>query len=157
MKLTSTSFLRANSLAVAAALSLIAGCATHVEAPAYEPKEGDATLKNYGRGYPLVCSDGVRLNVKPVDPKDWSEYKIPTGKRITISSHMNFTGYNAIAYCTASLSFVPLPNTTYILYSGVSGDANKAAVGCLSEVVREDPTTSSGLAPELSAGPPTCK
>lgn len=95
-----------------------------------------------------MCAQGKVYDLKKL-PKN-NVYLVPVGKRVDLSTTLVQHGYNVTYTCTAYLSFVPTEGKSYLM------DASAIGNRCTLDLVQEDPSTETGLAPELSTGAPTC-
>ena len=114
----------------------------------YQPTPQDVLVpvKLVGMGSPRMCRDG-KLYSLPADASGES-VKVPSGQRITFGTFMYFDGYNVSYSCLPRVSFVPEAGRTYVSNSGLRDQR------CFVEVVREDLSRDTGVAPELSLAPP---
>ena len=109
------------------------------------PNEVLAPVKLVGLGSPRMCMDGKLYSLSA----DKSEtVKVPVGQRITLGSYMYFDGYNVSFSCMPQLSFMPQAGLSYVSNAGLRDQR------CFVELVREDASRETGVAPEPSLGPP---
>lgn len=127
--------------------ALLQGCVTTYVA---RPDEPMVTVRAVGFGRPQLCKDGKYYWAPEVKNVEHA-IAVPAGQRITVGAHLVSDGYQVIHYCRPFLSFEPRVGQTYVMNSALSGDGR-----CGVELVREDLSSSTGLAVEPSVSRPTC-
>ena len=128
-------------------IMLAGGCSTMPQYK-FKPDEKHTTIKSLGFGWISICVDQAFF--MPPKSGQPEEYLIPTNKRITVKKHVTFTGYNSTRSCSASISFVPSQDKTYI------ANANIGSEGCLIDLVQVDETKEVGVSFEPSIKPGEC-
>ncbi|WP_420474898.1 hypothetical protein [Noviherbaspirillum sp. ST9] len=124
---------------LAAAASLLAGCATPYELQ-LETGQGSALLNIKGDWQRWICRDGARKVLQP-DEKGYAA--IPAGERITVGT--SFYGGNAS--CSARSSFIPMAGERYFLDFDIESEK------CFSLPYREVSYNRVGLALVHTAAP----
>jgi hypothetical protein len=116
----------------------------------YQPTPQDVLVpvKLVGMGSPRMCRDGKFYSLTTDAAGD--TVRVPAGQRITFGTYMYFDGYNVSYSCLPQLSFVPEAGRSYVSNSGLRDQR------CFVELVREDVSRDTGVAPELSLGAPYC-
>ena len=127
------------------ALALLAGAACAAPKPPYTFAEGEAKARVF-----LATGTTVSMmkdkNVYAVEVEKDSRYAlVPASAPIALGRFLWFHGYNVSYHCYPMVLFRPAPDASYVVDVGVLGDR------CVFELVREDPTTRTGLALEPSA------
>jgi hypothetical protein len=127
------------------ALALLAGAACVAPNPPYTFAEGEAKARVLLANGTTVAmmKDKAFYNVEV--EKDSHYAVIPASTPIALGRFLWFQGYRVSYHCYPMVLFRPVPDATYVVDVGVLGDR------CVFELVREDPTTRTGLAPEPSA------
>lgn len=136
---------RAGLMACALAL---AGCSS---LPVYQPTASDADVRIVGYGSPRICMDKARHNVETTGEGLNQSFKVPTDKRVTLTSFVYISAGNASHSCSPSLSFIPESGKKYVMHTGLG-----ASQRCFVELVQDDPTTTTGVAPVKTLGHPEC-
>lgn len=98
---------------------------------------------------PRICIDHQWFRLEVTEQGTTRSVMVPAGKRITLMADDALVP-SASSNCNPMLSIQPAPGTRLALHSAVAGYA------CFIEVVREDGSTPTGVAPEPSTGPPQC-
>jgi len=133
------------SLASLLTLTLI-GCVN----PPYNfsPNEKSASIKLLFGNTLSMCRDNKLYRLTPTD--DSKTVRVPTGKRVSVGTSMSYSGYNVTYSCTPFLSFLPEENTKYIT------DSNIINNNCHIDLVKENPTTRTGVSLEPSVSKRDC-
>lgn len=145
----SRNIIQPHFLRAAAMLTLLAagGCTV---LPVYAPTPKDVRVTVIGLGQPTMCTSGTSYRLETGMHGKHRSVMVPTGQRVRLSSLMQFSGHQVISTCQPALSFVPQSGKSYIFNAGL------AEGQCFSELVAEDKTTATGVAPEPSLGGPSC-
>ncbi len=138
-----------HALRAAALLALLASAGCNV-LPVYSPTPTDARVTVIGQGETTMCTKGTGYKFEPSMSGKHRTVMVPTGQRVKLMSTMQFSGYQVISTCHPALSFVPAAGKSYIFNAGL------AAGQCFSELVVEDKSTATGVAPERTLARPTC-
>lgn len=115
------------------------------------PNEKQTTVRLLGWGKPYMCRKGEMFSLPLVEDKGNYKTQVPTGERIGIMNYISVQGYQVVSHCTARASVVPRDGVTLIVNS-ILPEAGK----CGLDVVREDESKETGVAPEPSFGGFTC-
>lgn len=102
----------------------------------HDPTQSTTKLNTTGMSSPQVCTQGKAYKLSITDD---GMAEIPTGDRIGIASAF-YTGDGHMNYsCRPTISFTPQDNINYV---GVLLFKNNA---CYLQILREDPSTPTGL------------
>jgi hypothetical protein len=140
--------------AALAALLVTVNC---LAAGTYPPSPTDATLSNGHNAVYTFCTDKARYQealVKVGELFSPAEKRspVPSGERITVTTGLGVQINDRLSYsCKVRVSFVPKAGANYQVHVYVN-DARQ----CEPQLVREDPSSRTGLVPEPSIGPPSC-
>lgn len=137
------------SLRLAASLTVLAAAGCSV-LPIYTPTPTDARVTVIGIGRVSMCTKGAGYQLEPVTAGKHAIVMVPTGQRVQLTSTMQFSGHQVISTCTPSLAFTPAAGKSYVFNSGL------AAGQCFTELVVDDKSTASGVAPEPTLTRPAC-
>lgn len=135
-------------LALASALLLAACNALPIYQP--EPREPVTTIKLIGMGSMSLCKGGHHYQLKSEVIDGFTTIRVGTKERISLTTFMQFQGYNVISSCHPSLSLIPEPGIGLVANSGLSNGS------CFMEIVREDASRPSGVALEPTLKAPQC-
>lgn len=126
---------------------MLAGCISN---PPYAVTKDDktASVKLFNMSDAVMCKRDQFFSITA--PEGANHAVIPAGERISLATHMQYSGYNVTYNCHPALSFVPQEGEKYVLHNYLRGGK------CVIEVVREDSTTPTGVAFEDSLGPRNC-
>ena len=127
---------------------VLAGCTV---LPVYQPTASDADIRVIGYGSPRICMDKTPHNVETNSADKISSFKVPTDKRVTLTSWVYISSGNAAHSCSPSLSFIPESGKKYVMHTGLG-----ASQQCFVEVVEEDPASATGVVPVKALGRPEC-
>lgn len=131
------------------AIALAAGGCTVL--PVYQPVATDAEVSIVGYGSPRICMDSTRHNVEVARAGLSQSFKVPTDKRVTLTSNVMISAGNASHHCSPSLSFIPESGKKYVMHTGLA-----ASQQCFVELVEEDPASLTGVVPVKSLNRPEC-
>lgn len=95
-----------------------------------------------------ICTQGAVFDLRKNPKQDF--YVIPANKRFDLTSTASYSGYQITYYCSPKISFKPEEGKTYLLDLSVTGDR------CILDLAQEDKASKTGLAPDLTVGPPVC-
>jgi len=140
---------RMKGLSLMACAALLAGCAA---VPVYQaaPNTPVARLNVNSMGSKWICVGAERQRLV-ADPTGYVD--IPAGKAVTIgSSYYNYVYGGVSTSCNPRTTLVPKAGQRYFI------DFEIEAERCVALIYREDPSTRTGLAPDLTLGQsaPSC-
>ncbi len=119
--------------------------------PLYQPVSTDAEVRIVGYGFPQICVDKVKHRVDLAGSGLNKTFKVPTNKRVTLSSVVMISAGNASHHCSPSLSFIPQTGEQYVMHTGLA-----ARQQCFVELVQQDPDSVTGVVPVTTLNRPEC-
>lgn len=136
-------------LLCAAALPFLSGCAA--EKIVYQPLPDDALVQFIEGGQnQIACGRDRTVELNSSGGFESRTLPVPTGRRITLLTHLVEERNNIRTTCVARISFVPKAGQRYVV------SAVEPYGACRLELVRVDLSSPTGLVPEPSVGRATC-
>lgn len=138
--------MKRHSLLSALPLLLLSGC---MVLPTYvaRPDEPMATIDSLNFPSPAFCADGVGYKATP--DKE-GRFQVPAGSRVSLYSSVQLYDYQVTYSCYPGTSAIFAPGGSYL------ASVVTTSTGCRVDLVRQDDSTETGLAPEPSLNVPTC-
>lgn len=135
-------------LAAVTAVVFMTACAGLQPHP---PAASDVTVHFVGLGgSSAFCTPEGRFSTQEFQDNGFRAIKLPAGKRITLSRHMSFAGYNVISNCAPAVGFTPMEGKHYVVNAGLVDGK------CFIEMVREDANVETGVVFDTTVERPTC-
>lgn len=127
--------------------AFLSGCTTFYQ-PA--PRTTLVPVRLLDPGTPSICIDGQHMGLSETTNGTVRRVLVPAGKRITLHSGVYKNNGVVSAGCSVGVSLIPEAGTRLVLQTNLAGQR------CFVNIVREDATTATGVAPEPTLARPQC-
>ena len=135
--------------ALACLAMVLTGCATPVY---YVPPAGESStlVRLQGQGMPLICENGKWKDLRTEGQNLDRTMQIPAGRRVTVRVAQALGTGNGTLHCNSTVSLVPAKGVPLTMYAQFK--ANR----CEIEVVRDAPSSPTGILLEPTLDRPSC-